>query len=146
MVFFQKEKMMDLSKFEKISGREALRRLADGEKVYTDEHEFIEPNHHERCEIRWFFMGEGEFYIPKPFDVRQAMRDRPNEWVGAFKPAVGSWMKVGFNELCFTVEVRPLIEDGNYLPSHGSNGGYGATESQLNKCVPIEDVPNNVAK
>ncbi len=25
-----------------------------------------------------------DWYIPKPFDVRQAMLERPNEWVGKY--------------------------------------------------------------
>lgn len=81
------------------------------------------------------------FYIKKPFDVREAMRERPNEWVAAFKNDDGRWLKVGFNEhhmkvlmaskeYCFSVE-RAGVQDVDYVP----------TPKDLDKCIPINEVP-----
>lgn len=82
-----------------------------------------------------------DWYIPKPFDVRQAMLDRPNEWVGAYKNFEGKWFKVGFDTASMNAVVEQIEWDGNPFWQHGR-----ARPSVLNECIPIEDVPEEATR
>ena len=149
---------IDLTRFEEISGREALRRLADGLSVFEkDGAEFsfdFETN-----ETVWVrkdgkkFVGNGNaypitleavagapWYIKKPFDVRQAMRDKPDEWVAAFKTSENDWVKVGFDTSEFTVVGLELSNDAPVNATHDyfKVCVYG---TDLDACIPLDEVP-----
>lgn len=147
---------MNLDRYEKIDGREALKRLLDGERIYLDcgcSYELGKANYPSVKRFRderdtgiydWDsqqpltlndLCGQ-DWYIPKPFDVRQAMLDRPNEWVGAYKNFEGKWFKVGFDTASMNAVVEQIEWDGNPFWQHGR-----ARPSVLNECIPIEDVP-----
>ena len=149
---------MNLDRYEKIDGREALKRLADGEYVFMELiNETVKLKLTEdglRCDVAgyenqvtyWTFnqiYTSGGLYIPKPFDVRQAMLDRPNEWVGAYEFS-GSWFKVGFDS-----NHMVAIETGfkNDVPVMYHNEFADHVEAiLLNTCIPIEDVPEEATR
>lgn len=146
---------MNLDRYEKIDGREALRRLVDGQRVYDnygwywemsedgivsyvkDEKKFLSEIHLAT------FSTHKYLYIPKPFDVRQAMIERPNKWVGAYNDGVG-WWAVGFDlDHCCVVSKQIPI-------SYPVDAEYAGTDfpkpEQLNICIPIEDVPEEATR
>lgn len=159
---------MNLDRYEKIDGREALKRLVDGENIYVDESTFFHlPTYNELLKVEiingkptskedWVSITEffeHEWFVKKPFDVRQAMIERPNKWVGAYKGPYGTWYKVGFDGMYMTAiftelehkieathdtdGVRPIFFDySRYL-----SGRDDRTLSVLGSCIPIEDVP-----
>ena len=149
---------IDLTRFEEISGREALRRLADGLSVFEkDGAEFsfdFETN-----ETVWVrkdgkkFVGNGNaypitleavagspWYIKKPFDVRQAMRDKPDEWVGKFRNGEGVWYKTGFDSDAMQAVEANYIFNGppKYAPSSGVTS---LRFNALDACIPLDEVP-----
>lgn len=143
---------MNLDRYEKIDGREALRRLADGEYVFMELiNETVKLKLTEdglRCDIAgyedqvtyWTFnqvYTSGGLYIPKPFNVRQAMLDRPNEWVGAVDTADGVWRKIGFDTKYFVPVQAPFDVVGDPVFFQFER----ATKAALDACIPIEDVP-----
>lgn len=161
---------MNQAKFEKINGREALRRLADGETVYgrdsgvwlmKEDNTIIYKSRHgvTNATVKLNdFVRNKHLHIKKPFDVRQAMLDRPNEWVGAYKGPYGTWYKVGFDGMYMTAiftelehkieathdtdGVRPIFFDySRYL-----SGRDDRTLSVLGSCIPIEDVPEEATR
>ena len=150
---------MDLTKYEKIDGREALRRLANGEKIIreTGSPYFISDEGRFVCDNAAIYrphvidltldeiLNECEWYIPKPFDVRQAMRDRPNEWVGKFPTGSGVWYKVGFDN--YTMQAVEATIYSELAPIYAPKSGVTSLRvNALDACIPIEDVPVNVAK
>ena len=145
---------MSLDKYEKIDGREALKRLLAGEIVLdglADEH-FLDGTKLARIRKSGAYeiandglrgILERDWYIPKPFDVRQAMLDRPNEWVGAYEFS-GNWFKVGFDN-----NHMVAIETGfkNDVPVMYHNEFVDHVEAiMLNTCIPIEDVPEEATR
>ena len=149
---------IDLTRFEEISGREALRRLADGLSVFEkDGAEFsfdFETN-----ETVWVrkdgkkFVGNGNaypitldavagapWYIKKPFDVRQAMRDKPDEWVGAFfDKGSCTWRKVGFDTRNFRAVEAFITND--VVTDFYVDQVCGAVQEELDRCIPLDEVP-----
>lgn len=141
---------MNLDRYEKIDGREALKRLADGQRVYDnygwywemsedgivsyvkDEKKFLSEIHLAT------FSTHKYLYIPKPFDVRQAMLDRPNEWVGAFEDRKGEWHKVGFDTESF-MAIETSYDSTVKCEFYAYNVRQ-ATEKEMYACIPIEDV------
>ncbi|WP_214783347.1 hypothetical protein [Exiguobacterium sp. s183] len=147
---------MNQAKFEKIDGREALKRLLDGEKVYSCESERyrLDPNGHlyyipnpTHHEILSFATIQDilsvNWYVPKPFDVRQTMLDRPNEWVGAFESS-DVWYKVGFDSESFKAVFA--LYDFCDSPNHRQWGVSDSYRQQLDICIPIEDVPEEATR
>lgn len=146
---------MNQAKFEKINGREALKRLLNGEKVYSCESEryrldpngnlyyIPNPTHHENLSFATIKeILSVNWYVPKPFDVRQAMFDRPNEWVAAYNDERGKWIQVGFD----TVNMRPVKAYHGYTGGvEGANGDF-PTGYELETCIPIEDVPEEATR
>ena len=163
---------MNLDRYEKIDGREALRKIADKAMIY--DHEGFgyfydsngisyrrRPNGEHKLDvfdISVANVASNEWYILKPFDVRQAMFERPNEWVGAYKGPYGTWYKVGFDGMYMTAiftelehkieathdtdGVRPIFFDySRYL-----SGRDDRTLSVLGSCIPIEDVPEEATR
>lgn len=147
---------MNLDKFEKIDGREVLKRLLEGNVLYglagmeyklSDEGQLLFFNYMndewEQSEMGFNKIINYGLYIPKPFDVRQAMLDRPNEWVGAFEFS-DSWYKVGFDS-----NYMVAIETGfkNDVPVMYHNEFNDSVEALLlNICIPIEDVPEEATR
>lgn len=144
---------MDLTKYEKIDGREALDRMEKGEEVYDRSgirfrkifgeirYTALDGGFRATSMSMNHFLFDEDWYIPKPFDVRQAMRDKPNQWVGLYVTDDRKKYKVGFNPKRFTVvftefesEVKPDV------------CGRVPLTSELDDCIPIEDVSVNVAK
>lgn len=148
---------IDLTRFEEISGREALRRLSDGLSVFEvngDEFSFdFETN-----ETVWVtkdgrkYVGNGNahpitleavtggsWYIKKPFDVRQAMRDKPDEWVGAFKTKNDVWYVVGFDSKYFNAVLRNIKDSGSVNAENVCVGFPNSDE--LDRCIPLDEVP-----
>lgn len=146
---------MDLTKYEKIDGREALDRMEKGEEVY------------DRSGIRFrkifgeirytaldggfratnmsmnHFLFDEDWYIPKPFDVRQAMRDKPDKWVGKYEMN-SFWYKVGFDTKNFMAVDTRLLND---VPTSFDLGEVDhVLSAELDACIPLEDLSANVAR
>ncbi|WP_214807521.1 hypothetical protein [Exiguobacterium sp. s102] len=103
---------MDLKRFDRVSGLEALDSGLTIEEILNE---------------AWF--------VKKPFDVRAEMLARPNEWVGAFK--VGNvWHRVGFS-----TEFMTAYETFNKLEKPDGNLHASAYPNELDRCIPIEDIP-----
>lgn len=80
---------------------------------------------------------EGSLYIKKPFDVREAMRERPGEWVGKYEDG-GTWWAVGFDERHFNVIAKPKDK---FLPVDTSLTGITFPKPEdLDKCIPINEL------
>lgn len=152
---------MNLDKFEKINGREALKRLADGEIIYDSYGTRYEVVHrpvfdevglyytskdggNAKSRIEVSVVLSNKWYVPKPFDVRQAMLDRPNEWVGAYKNKDGDWLKVGFDTRNY-MAVEVFMEHIG-APSFDSMGADYTLFAELDDCIPIEDVPEEATR
>lgn len=145
---------MNLDRYEKIDGREALRRLADGGTILDgSNHLYLlnwtnfvvrrESGAYETVNDGLKQILEKDWYIPNPFDVRQAMRDRPNEWVGKFKED-SEWWAVGFDSTHFNVVAKQL---NKHLPVDTTLGGMTfPSPEDLNACIPIEDVPEEATR
>jgi hypothetical protein len=146
-------KMLDVKKFEKIQGIEVVKRLLDGEHVYSDNTErkfYIED------EKLWMAMGdlagtvqatfnelvERDYYIKKPFDVRQAMKDEPGIWVAAIKKDNGLWYKIGFDSLNFCAVMVQF--DSNATPTRNHVLVVYADNKDLRHCIPIDEVPEDL--
>lgn len=146
---------MNLDRYEKIDGREALDRMEKGEEVYdrsgikfrkifgeirymTMDGAFKATN----MSMNHFLFDE-DWYIPKPFDVRQAMLDRPNEWVGAFE-FEGAWYKVGFDTVQFMSVSAPI--NGSESVDERIYGVTRVVRDSLDACIPIEDVPEEATR
>lgn len=145
---------MDMTRYEKITGREALKRLADGEKVIreTGSSYFVCSEGRFVCDNVVLggprvtdltldeILNECDWYIKKPFDVRQAMRDKPDEWVAAFKTSENDWVKVGFDTSEFTVVGLELSNDAPLNAAHDyfKVCVYG---TDLDACIPLDEVP-----
>ena len=148
---------MNLYRYEKIDGREALRRLADGEKVMreTGSPYFINEEGRFVCDNAAIYrphvtdltlneiLKECDWYIPKPFDVRQAMIDRPNEWVGAFEVAE-NWYKVGFDTTFMQMACASISSEISIDLSE--DRVFEVQLSNLINCIPIEDVPEEATR
>lgn len=148
---------MDLNKFEKIDGREVLRRLANGEKIIretgspyfiSDEGRFVCDNAaicrpHVTDLTLNEILKECDWYIPKPFDVRQAMRNKPDEWVGAFKNPDGYWLKVGFSTKRYVVLMASIHYSLTVGFAARETENYTPTSDELDRCIPIKDVPKD---
>lgn len=149
---------MDETKYEKINGREAIRRLVAGEQIYKNEkvsykltvHQdypslmrFNGPHsindHYSNCPATVDYICGQSWYIKKPFDVRKTMFDRPNEWVAAYNDDHGAWIQVGFD----TVGMRPVKAYHGYTGDVEGGKSDSPTPFELEKCIPIEDVPEN---
>ncbi|WP_290756956.1 MULTISPECIES: hypothetical protein [unclassified Exiguobacterium] len=70
----------------------------------------------------------------KRFDVRKEMLARPNEWVGAFQLS-GRWLKAGFRTDVMHAVATPYWDESieRVMPQ--------AFKDELDRCIPIEDVP-----
>lgn len=144
---------MNLDRYEKIDGREALKRLVNGETVFNwrgDSYQIegglvIEKTGkgNEFCANLTLngVIGADGWYIPKPFDVRQAMLDRPYEWVAAYPNHEGKWFKIGFVSASMSAVVEELEWEGPPFWQH-----VRARPHLLDNCIPIEDVPEEATR
>lgn len=149
---------MDLKRYEKINGREALRRLADGEKVYgahTNEWWQMQIDgsvtYESKTMVRTADISLTNFgkavclFVKKPFDVRQEMRDRPNEWVAKYNVETEEgdiWYYIGFDTDGFcALRMKKRNKHGMKEPVkwNGGNVVY-ATPEDLDACIPIDEV------
>lgn len=152
---------MNLDRYEKIDGREALKRLADGEIIYDSYGTRYEVVHRPvfdevglyytskdggngKSRIEVSVVLSNKWYIPKPFDVRQAMIERPNEWVGAFEDRKGEWHKVGFDTESF-MAIETSYDSTVKCEFYAYNVRQ-ATEKEMYACIPIEDVPEEATR
>lgn len=149
---------MNLDRYEKIDGRAALKRLAEGEKVIreTGSPYFINEEGRFVCDNAAIYrphvtdltlneiLKECDWYVPKPFDVRQAMLDRPNEWVGAYTNYEDKWFKVGFD----VKRMRPVRSFMNSEAKVNLHDGrvFVIELEDLDFCLPIEDVPEEATR
>ena len=145
---------MNLDKFEKIDGREALKRLVEGEEVFTGKGSKmrLDLENHQMVNgyggVMSFYpvnaILAGTWYIPKPFDVRQAMLERPNEWVGAYTNFEDEWFKVGFD----TKRMRPVrsFMNSEAKVNLQDTRVFVIELADLDLCIPIEDVPEEATR
>ncbi len=141
---------MDLKRYEKIDGKQALIKLLEGEKVYsvTGDHWFKQDGtilcnlhgkvYNSTISVNHFVEVENTWYVKKPFDVRAEMLARPNEWVGAYKYK-NQWMMVGLFKGDMRArewEYTKNYEKEEFVYQYGCPG-----YKSLNDCIPIEDVP-----
>lgn len=87
-----------------------------------------------------------DWYIPKPFDVRQAMLDRPNEWVGAFLRNDGEWMLIGFDTHAFEATSTPFANLKLDVTPQDDYACRMLSAIYIDKCIPIEDVPEEATR
>lgn len=143
--------MIDLEKFEKLKGREGLRRLAEGKRVFSKSG--IEYTTHPYGYLLYWAGGSEEWvssslgfnelvesglYTLKPFDVRKAMRDKPDEWVGVYQENDGSLYKVGFDTNRFLAVETELGSKASVV--YDFPNVRGTYPEDLERCIPIEDV------
>lgn len=143
---------MDMTRYEQVTSFDALRMLADGKKLYAspDYGYYVD----KETGKLWSFAGDyaGEvhdrfnnvmtmnLFVKKPFDVRQAMRDKPDEWVGAFFDEDSeSWRKVGFDFKNFKA-VEVSIKD-DVVTDFCKYGVSCALQEELDACIPLNEVP-----
>ena len=141
---------MDMTRYEQVTSFDALRMLADGKKLYAspDYGYYVD----KETGKLWSFAGDyaGEvhdqfnnvmmmnLFVKKPFDVRQAMRDKPDEWVGAYEMN-SFWYKVGFDTKNFMAVDTRLFND---VPTSFALGEVDqALSSELDACIPLDEVP-----
>lgn len=146
---------MDETKYEKIDGGfiEAITLMRQG-KIVTDYHGV---DYLIRADEKLYFLNNGvqtisradynglvvaNWYIKKPFDVRQAMRDKPNEWVGAVIKSDSKLYKVGFDTDYFLPVQAPFNDTGDPMFIRYDR----ATKASLDNCIAIEDVPEEVTR
>lgn len=148
---------MDMKRFTEIGGREALERLTNGLDIYNNVGVKIKIDF-EKLDYTWqtsdnmVYFGEEvnrpitlvdllkeTWYVKKPFDVRKEMLERPDSWVGAFRGADGRWHKVGFDTEFMTAVETPFVSTVkvNFDQASVAASNY----EELEKCIPIEDVP-----
>ena len=148
---------MDKSRYTEICGREALERLSNGLDVYNDagvkfQIDFEQLDYTLETSDKMVYFGEedvkpvtlidvlkGAWYVKKPFDVRAEMLARPNEWVGAFRGPDGRWHKVGFDTEIISAIETPYVSVVKVKFDQASVAASNYEE--LEKCIPIEDVP-----
>ncbi|WP_214788733.1 hypothetical protein [Exiguobacterium sp. s21] len=152
---------MNLDRYEKIDGWQALERLKDGKVVFSfHNNEFSEfviaagdlysspvSTHAQQRTPRLMTIDRilrRDWYIPKPFDVRQAMRDKPDEWVGVYEDIDGRLYKVGFDSRAFTAVIATYKADVKVDLSLG--GCSKADIYVMDNCIPIEDVPKEATR
>ena len=145
--------MVDLSKFEKIDGREALRRLLDGKTIYNrfggkyllDGTIFVfirKSGAYETTNDGLRMILEEDWYIPKPFDVRKTLVKNPNKWVAAYLgQECPHWFKVGFDIQTMSVCTLPLKENGDVGSKYVDYPDDISLEEILDLCIDLNDVP-----
>ena len=142
---------MNLDRYEKIDGREALQRLVDGEEIFTGKGSKMRLDFENHQMVNGYggvvsfyplhAVLSGNWYVPKPFDVRQAMLDRPNEWVAAYKAGAGKWFKIGFNTDAMKAVIEEIECDRKPFWEYES-----VRPGILRDCIPIEDVPEEATR
>lgn len=149
--------MIDLSKFEKIDGRIALKRLADGKEFYNSKGmKYTLHDNGELYEFTYFKGGysyqrsytpltlftENEWYIKKPFNVRETLIKDPNKWVAAYLgQECPHWFKVGFDLQSMSVCTLPLKENGDVGSKYVDYPDDVSLEGILDLCIDLSDVP-----
>lgn len=91
-------------------------------------------------------LNDRTWYIKKPFDVRQAMLDRPNEWVGAFLRNDGEWMLIGFDTQVFEATSTPFANLKLDVKPQDDYACQMLSAIYIDKCIPIEDVPEEAKR
>lgn len=147
---------IDLKRYKAIDVEQAAILLIHGHKIFNSSGNSYHIDKHTK--VVWMTAGDlmgdtnlsvqelltGEWFTKKPFDVRQAMLDRPNEWVGAYKDPQGNWHKVGFDikrmvvvetYVCGSAEVDYSMPDVGFL-----------SDQHIDNCIPIEDVPEEATR
>lgn len=141
---------MDLSKFEKIDGGlpEALAYMKKSKLAYTEDGYkytvdasnklFIFDKNHGLvlCVERYNNLVQKTWLKKKPFDVRQAMRDKPDEWVGVFQEN-GDCYKIGFDNESYQA-VHTLLSN-DIKPDLESINVYPCEKEHLIKSISIDD-------
>lgn len=144
---------LESTKFDEITFCQAVERLKAGETVFADnafEYKLEGGSvlsRDSRALLRFsatclMFSNAitSKWFIKKPFDVRQAMRDKPDEWVGAFFDEDSeSWRKVGFDFKNFKA-VEVCIKD-DVVTDFYKYGVSGALREELDACIPLDEVP-----
>lgn len=141
---------MDMTRYEKISGVDVVNQLLAGKHIFNSRG----LEYHCEDGVLWS-CGDGlcgtvrtpfneltsrDWYTKKPFDVRQAMRDKPDEWVGAvYKSDRDRWYKVGFDTNYFVAIEAKYDYDGPFELM--SIGVERALRETLNDCIPLDEVP-----
>ena len=153
---------MNLDRYEKIDGREAFRQMLDGKEVLDCTGIPYKLENDKLCyspKVRDFIMSGftlhdvliRDWYVPKPFDVRQAMLDRPNEWVGKYSVQDEEktiWYYVGFDSKNFcALRMKKRNKYGMKEPVKWNGGNVVfAIDDDLDACIPIEDVPEEAKR
>ncbi|KTR27928.1 hypothetical protein RSA11_04525 [Exiguobacterium indicum] len=144
---------MDMKRYEEITSEEAIKRIINKEEVF------------DKNEKRFFSLGKSntvwvqtehshgsetsssghtledlldkKWFIKKPFDVRAEMLARPNEWVGSFKLG-DKWQMIGFSPEQMSVFGRRYQKN---LIEFSTFNTFIPINDELDRCIPIEDVP-----
>lgn len=144
---------MDMTRYEKADGGfvGAVAHMAKGKAAYTEDEMqyvvdqdgilfYVVDGHGLRESISCFNdLNAMDWYVKKPFDVRQAMRDKPDEWVGAFKNDGEEWYKVGFDTDDFNA-VYATFNSSLSVTSDIMVIGF-PTKEELDACIPLDEVP-----
>lgn len=152
------------TKYEEISFSEAVDRLEEGEVVFTLEklgiYEHLTAYRMNGSVLQYLADSSEDFkgrpiisletalrrpwYIVKPFDVREAMIENPDKWVGAIcinNDGVDEWRFVGFDSKNFCAVIVKPTSKFKLSKFNGWNGGNTlyAGEDELSKCISILD-------
>lgn len=141
---------MDMTRYEQVTSFDALRLLADGKKLYAspDYGYYVDKETGKLWSFAGDYAGEAHeqfnnvmmmnLFVKKPFDVRQAMRDNPDEWVAAFE-VQGRWHKVGFDSKTFMAVETRMFND--VITSYDLAEVDYVISAELDACIPLDEVP-----
>lgn len=146
---------LDSKRYKSIDVEQAAILLIHGHKIFNSSGNSYHIDKHTK--VVWMTAGDlmgdtklsvqelltGEWFVKKPFDVRQAMLDRPNEWVGAFKHGE-RWFKVGFDRTEYCAVLTALTNDVEVDVSLSKV--HTVCSDTFEKCIPIEDVPEEATR
>ena len=146
------EQKIDMKRHEKIDGIQAIKLFLEGERLLSEggiefridptfNKLYYKPWAHEcLSDLSFNDIAASDWYIKKPFDVRAEMLARPNEWVGAFKSDNDKWYKTGFDSSEMSA-VAAQVGQKETRPVYSDDHVYLMSQAEIDKCIPIEDVP-----
>ena len=79
------------------------------------------------------------WYVIQPFDVRKAMRERPNQYVGAYRFR-DRWNMVGLDE--GAMQAKESVYSERYADERPSYSMETVPYEVMDQCIPIEWVPS----
>ena len=151
---------IDFSMMTEVDGLKAVEMLTLGHSIFSGEGDgyFIDPElkrlhifsyHTPSSNIHLFNVRESgqrfhyilshQWYVIQPFDVRKAMRERPNQYVGAYRFR-DRWNMVGLDE--GAMQAKETVYNERYTDERPSYSMESVPYEVMDQCIPIEWVPS----